>query len=231
MVGAIQEVRHRLGDMNTDKVRVAIELNTSCPNIDNRPPPAYTPTTLVPFLQVLAEAFWTDRTLVLGLKLPPYTYSTQFVDILGSISSLSRDSEGRRINPIAFLTCTNTLGNSLLFADQTLNEKIPGTGGIPDSKLYALPTPLGGLAGESIHALALGNVYTFTRLLSQSEDIALRDIALIGVGGVRSPAAVARMRRAGALMVGCATYLGQEGVRAFGLLSTQAAEEHHSGSD
>lgn len=221
MIEEIQSLRKRLGDVDNDRVRVSIELNTSCPNIDNAPPPAYTPALLSPLLGVLADAFWADHTLVLGLKLPPYTYSTQFKDVLNTIASLTRDIDGRRHNPIAFLTCTNTLGNSLLFADQTTPAlaSVSGEDLNSGSLDFALPAPLGGLAGESIHALALGNVHTFSKLLSKSEDNALQDIAIIGVGGVRSPAAVSRMRRAGAVVVGCATYLGQEGVRAFELLS------------
>lgn len=230
MVEAIQDLRQRLGDMDSDQVRIAIELNTSCPNIDNAPPPAYTPESLCPLLAALTKAFWADRTLVLGLKLPPYTYSTQFTEVIGSIANLSRDVEGKRYNPIAFLTCTNTLGNSLLFADQavsaeTLGSSRPNDKTYVDQSRFALPTPVGGLAGEAIHALALGNVHTFSRLLNKADDSSLQTISIIGVGGVGSPAAVSRMYRAGAHVVGCATYLGQEGVRAFELLSSAAGTQ------
>ena len=59
---------------------------------------------------------------------------------------------------------------------------------------FALPSPSGGLAGDSIHPLAQGNVYTFSNLLSKSSDAALQNIAIIGVRGVTSPAAVSRVR-------------------------------------
>ena len=145
--------------------------------------------------------------MTIGLKLPPYTYSTQFTEVLSVVGKLSFEDGGERYNPISFLTCTNTLGSSLLFADQT-----PSSGG---TSLYALPTPLGGLAGEPIHALALGNVYTFTNLLSKSTDPSLKKIEVVGVGGVTSAEAAERMRKAGAKVVACATLLGREGVAAF----------------
>ena len=84
---------------------------------------------------------------------------------------------------------------------------------------FAVPPGIGGLAGEAIHALSLGNVYTFSKLLAESEDSALREIVIIGAGGVTSPEAVARMHRAGAMVVGSATLLGKLGVAAFEQLS------------
>ncbi|KAH8120681.1 FMN-linked oxidoreductase [Phellopilus nigrolimitatus] len=232
IVEAIQQLRQRLGDAGSETSRIGIELNTSCPNIDHAPPPSYTPDALSPLLAVLAMSFWSDRTLTIGLKLPPYTYATQFTDVLRVIAGLSRDIGDARFNPIAFLTCTNTLGSSLLFGEQTLGATtsalpapINGEGGggtMAAQSPFALPTPLGGLAGEALHALALGNVYTFAQLLSKSGDPALQRIALVGVGGVTCSAAVARMHRAGAQVVGCATLLGREGVRAFEMLSTKA---------
>jgi hypothetical protein len=126
------------------------------------------------------------------------------------IATYSRpDSTSEKsINPFAFFTCTNTLGNSLAFADQTVD----GSG---DAGEFAVPPGVGGLAGEAIHSLSLGNVYSFSGLLAKSQDPALREIAIIGAGGVTSPEAVSRMHRAGAKVVGCATLLGKLGVAAF----------------
>ena len=78
---------------------------------------------------------------------------------------------------------------------------------------YALEPALGGLAGEPIHALSLGNVFSFTRLLEGHEDRAMRDIKVIGVGCVVDKQGVERMKRVGAAVVGCATLLGREGVK------------------
>ena len=51
---------------------VGIELNTSCPNIKDAPPPSYTFQFLLPYLDVLSSAFHSDPSLTIGLKLPPY---------------------------------------------------------------------------------------------------------------------------------------------------------------
>lgn len=217
MVSAIQQFRSRIGDTQGDSSRIGIELNTSCPNIDYAPPPAYNPDSLLPLLKILGNAYQSDRTLSIGLKLPPYTYSTQFTEIIRVVEELSFNVDGARHNPISFLTCTNTLGSSLLFAEQT-----PSLQAVGDASLFALPTPLGGLAGEALHALALGNVYTFSNILSKTTDPALKQISIIGVGGVTSPEAAERMKKAGAKVVACATLLGREGVAAFKTISPNA---------
>jgi len=225
MLQEIQNLRHRLKSFHSVRQEselhlldpstlVAVELNTSCPNIPNHPPPSYDPPALVPLLEVLTSAFESDPTLTIGLKLPPYTYSAQFKSILDAIAALSRDISIpslnlHRVNPIAYLACTNTLGSSFLFAGQA-------KGLDPSNPLSpALPTPFGGLAGEAIHALSLGNVLTFSQLLKTHYDSAIRRIVIIGIGGVTSAGAVARMQQAGACVVGCATFLGQRGVKAF----------------
>jgi len=170
-------------------------------------------------LNVLADHYRKDITLTIGLKLPPYVYSTQFDDIVHGISGFTESaSEGTR-NPFAFLTCTNTLGSSLFFSDQTE----PNRGSKLNASKFALPTAIGGLAGESIHALSLGNVHTFTRLLEGN--MALQDVKLIGVGGVTSPEAVHRMRKVGADVIACATLLGKEGVGAFERLSAGLGQD------
>ncbi|KAG9223293.1 hypothetical protein CCMSSC00406_0000018 [Pleurotus cornucopiae] len=189
--------------------RIAIELNTSCPNISGAPPPAYTPSAppLVDLLAVLKEEFKKDTSLTIGLKLPPYVYQSQFHDILKVIAGLSFVVDGATVNPIAFFTCTNTLGNALLFTSQTAT---PSSG----SK-YALPVPLGGLAGHSLHPLALGNVHTFSTLLQSAAFSDLKDIVIIGVGGVTDISGVQRMRAAGAQVVGAASLFGKYGPEAF----------------
>ena len=219
MVGSIQKLRTKLNDSADNQFsRIAIELNTSCPNITYSPPPAYNPTDLSPLLEVLAKAYHSDRTLTIGLKLPPYTYVTQFSNLIEVVRSYTTEMKGELCNPFSFFTCTNTLGSSLLFTEQTTTA-FPS---VSDTNVnqFALPTPLGGLAGEAIHSLSLGNVYTFSQLLAKSEDPCMNRIVIIGVGGVTTPAAVSRMRKAGAQVVACATLLGRMGVRAFEILSS-----------
>ena len=198
---------------------VAVELNTSCPNIPNSPPPSYDPSTLAPLVAALATSFHSDPMLTMGLKLPPYLYSAQYKEVVEVIGNHSCDlavhtSYQKRINPIAYLACTNTLGSSMLFSGQT---KSPN----PKSSLIALPTTFGGLAGEAIHPLALGNVCAFRQLLVNHPDLGLQQIKIIGIGGVTSAEAVSRMQQAGAHVVGCASLVGQYGVKAFELLTAE----------
>ena len=241
MLDSIQGLRAKFRDSEGATSRIGVELNTSCPNIKGSPPPAYNMPGLTPILDVLAEYFWSDPTLVIGLKLPPYTYSTQFDDLVQAISAYSRrdpdNQDGsRRLNPFAFLTSTNTLGHTLFFAEQVaadgapaLLSPPPGNASVVSEEAasgppadFALPTVLGGMAGEALHPLALGNVYTLRRLLDAHDDASLREISIVGVGGVTTRAAHIRMRRAGAAVVACATALVRGGVGIFGKLAITA---------
>ena len=232
MLDAIQELRSKFRDTEGTTSRIGIELNTSCPNIKGSPPPAYNLSGLVPILDVLAEYFWKDPTLTIGLKLPPYLYSTQFDDLVQCVAAYSRpdpSDDSRRINPFAFLTSTNTLGQTLFFSEQA--APLPGQSVVvvADSDFapaaFALPTGLGGMAGEALHPLALGNVYTLRRLLDAHADTSLRDISIIGVGGVTTREAHVRMRKAGAAVVACATILVREGVSVFKRLSIPSDDD------
>lgn len=207
MLQSIQHLRTRLEDQQHP--RIAIELNTSCPNISGLPPKGYvldSDALMTSFLSILAQEVKKDETLTVGLKLPPYVYREQFVTVVNFIGTFQFNAgDGLAKNAFAFFTCTNTLGNSLLFSEQVGN----------DSQGFAVPTATGGLAGESLHALALGNVYTFADILRDAG----QKIAIIGVGGVTSLEAARRMRKAGASVVGCATLLGRDGIQAFKILN------------
>lgn len=132
---------------------IGVELNTSCPNIPHKPPPSYDPTVLSVFVEALRsfnESLQQSGhlSLTLGLKLPPYTYSKQFEDTI----QILKEAKTRFPNSISFITCTNTLGSSVLFSDQAVASSSSSLG----SNGFALPTEFGGLAGEAIHSLALG---------------------------------------------------------------------------
>ncbi|KAK0473550.1 hypothetical protein EDD18DRAFT_1323757 [Armillaria luteobubalina] len=204
-------------------IQIAVEFNTSCPNIPGSPPKGYIFDDLRELLNGLEMENRRDPTLTIGLKLPPYVYQQQFKEVLNVLADFSTATMGaggvmKKRSPFAFLACTNTLGNSLLYPDQVAhNESTSGSD-------FAVPTGLGGLAGEALHALSLGNVFTFHKLLHTDrpkEYDGLEKIVIVGVGGVTSKQAVERMNRAGAEVVGCATLLGKEGVKAFQILSKE----------
>lgn len=209
MLRDIQLLRAKLQDRQAP-CKIAVEFNLSCPNIADSAPLGYMHDSILPFAVVMRAANKDDPTLTIGCKMPPYVHQAQFTNFLQMLSYLVIDANGEKRCPVSFLTSTNTLGNSLLFSSSATDR-------------FALPTPLGGLAGESIHALSLGNVFTFKRLISSQTyvDKGLGDLKVIGVGGVTSKAAVERMREAGADAVGCATLFGKEGVQAFEILSTE----------
>jgi dihydroorotate dehydrogenase (fumarate) len=236
MLDSVQRLRAKFRDGEGTISRIGIELNPSCPNIRGSPPPAYHMPGLQPILDVLARYFRDDPTLVIGLKLPPYVYSKQFDELLQVIAPYSQPYPGdelRRINPFAFLTSTNTLGQTLFFAEQA--SLLSGNAAATDTSApvkFALPVALGGMAGEALHPLALGNVYTLRRLLDAHEESSLREISIIGVGGVTTRAAHVRMRRAGASVVACATILVREGVSVFEKLSVEDNKGlGHSGTE
>ena len=215
MVQDVQTLRDTLRNGSFSD-SLAIELNTSCPNIPSAPPPSYHVPSLHPYLDVLTAAARKDPSLTIGLKLPPYPDVTRIREIVDCLAEYTiREPEGDR-SPFAFLTCTNTLGGSVLFAGEVdLASAHPPLPADLAPTTFALPTAVGGLGGEQLHAIALGTVLGFTRALAAHPSPAIQAIKVIGVGGVKDRASADRMRAVGASAVACATALGREGVKVF----------------
>ncbi|OTA00896.1 Golgi GDP-mannose transporter [Trichoderma parareesei] len=200
---------------------LAIEINLSCPNIPNLPPPAYSPASLATYLAALP----TDSDIPIGIKIPPYTYAGQFDDfvsaLLGSHSPFSPTSSSSSSPPppststssaipvpaskLSFITATNTLGSSLLIDTASSSSTSPGPL-LPDAGI-------GGMAGPPLHPLALGNVSNLRRRFDADPRLVHLDI--IGVGGVYDGQGYKRMRSVGAMAVGIATALGRQGMDVF----------------
>ena len=171
---------------------LAVEANLSCPNIANKPPPAYSGSALKEYLDALEKI---PRTVPLGLKTPPYTYAGQFKTLVDTL-------RGNGTCTVDFITATNTLGSCLVLGNEG-RPLLPSAAG----------TGIGGLAGEPLHPLALGNVATLRQLLDEHPE--LRHIDIIGVGGVSDAAGLARMQAVGAKVVAVGTALGREGLPVF----------------
>lgn len=122
--------------------------------------------------------------------------------MLASALRTAKSSEPNEGTIIDFITCTNTLGSSLLLDDK-LHPALASESG----------TGIGGLAGAALHPLALGNVATLRALLDEHADT--QDVMIIGVGGVEDQKGFERMRKVGAEAVACATALGRYGVGVF----------------
>ncbi|KAF3933475.1 hypothetical protein ABW19_dt0203713 [Dactylella cylindrospora] len=177
-----------------------VEINLSCPNIPDKPPPAYSSVSLGRYLDVLQVIQGATEFIVpVGIKTPPYTYQNQFDELVSALTAYP--------GVISFITATNTLGNSLFLSNEygELHPIINSASG----------TGVGGLAGESIHPLSLGNVFTIRKMLDKSEKEAIRDIFVIGVGGVNDSDGYKRMTKAGAGAVGVGTAFGKEGITIF----------------
>jgi dihydroorotate dehydrogenase (fumarate) len=118
--------------------------------------------------------------------------------------------------PISFITATNTLGSCLVLDSENKPalESITGEG-------------IGGMAGDALHPLALGNVKTIRGLLDKSEYEDLRRIGIIGIGGVKDAAGFQRMRSVGADAVGVGTALGREDVEVFENIAIGAGLKIH----
>ncbi|KAK1833228.1 hypothetical protein QBC39DRAFT_329118 [Podospora conica] len=194
------------------KFPLAMEVNLSCPNIPNQPPPAYSKDAIVRYLEAIQACINEHERfprIPFGLKTPPYTHSSEYEALIGALEdSASQSPDG--VSPVSFITATNTLG-SCLVVDLT-----PGSGpGGTSAPIPALPgTGIGGMAGAPLHPLALGNVSTLRRMLDERSD-SLGHISIIGIGGVLDVAGYQRMRAVGAAVVGVGTGLGLKGVRIF----------------
>jgi dihydroorotate dehydrogenase (fumarate) len=178
---------------------LCMEINLSCPNIPDKPPPAYSKASMVEYLDALAEVSTdvdAERRVAIGVKTPPYTYHDQFQILIDALLATRC--------AVDFITATNTLGSSLVLADSSGTPAINSVSGLG----------IGGMAGAALHPLALGNVKTIRGMLDREER--LRGVDVIGVGGVSDRAGFERMRAVGAAVVGVGTALGREGVDVFG---------------
>ena len=196
-----------------------LEINLSCPNIPGKPPPAYSRSELETYLLALPLPPTTSqqgdltsdaRHIRVGIKTPPYTHKAQFDAVIEALLATSAETglisgSSRGLCPVSFLSATNTLGSSLalsLPSQSSTSAKVSPNIGI------------GGLAGSSLHPLALGNVHTLRTMLNAHE--VLREIEIIGIGGVADGSGYHRMKAAGAVAVGVGTALGFRGVGVFG---------------
>lgn len=197
-------------------LNMMMEINLSCPNIPEKPPPAYNGDALTEYVDAIAKAKFSassqrNNILHVGIKTPPYTFHGQFQTLISALESwMLKDGTC----PISFITATNTLGSCLVLD----SHDSPALGSITGEGI-------GGMAGDALHPLALGNVKTIRALLDRSEDEGVKAISIIGVGGVKDADGFRRMRSVGAEAVGVGTALGREGVVIFEKI-TAGLEKH-----
>lgn len=197
-----------------------MEINLSCPNIPGSPPPAYDGEALAEYISAIGNAKQMPSFLQegknggglhVGIKTPPYTHAAQFEMLIRCLEDSTKLDGGC---PISFITATNTLGNCLVL-DEGMK---PALGSVSGSGI-------GGMAGDALHPLALGNVKTLREMLDASPCEELHQIAIIGVGGVKDGKGFERMRSVGAAAVGVGTALGRDGVAVFEKIHSEGFDE------
>ncbi|KAE9375071.1 FMN-linked oxidoreductase [Stipitochalara longipes BDJ] len=198
-------------------LNLMMEINLSCPNIPDKPPPAYDGAALTEYIDAIAKAKSSTpqsykKVLYVGIKTPPYTFHGQFKTLISALETSSISCSNGC--PISFITATNTLGSCLVL-DSHVN---PALGSVTGEGI-------GGMAGDALHPLALGNVKTIRGLLDQSAHEDVRSISIIGIGGVKDADGFRRMKSVGAEAVGVGTALGREGVGIFGKIAA-GLEKH-----
>jgi len=159
-----------------------IEVNFSCPNIPGKAQVAYD------FEQV--ETALTALTVLgdkpIGIKLAPYFDMSHFIAMATILKKF----------PVKFITCVNSIGNTLVIDPVTESPIIKPKGGF------------GGLCGDYIKPIGLANVRAFRELLDD-------DVQIIGVGGIKNGVDAFEYLLAGADAVQIATCFEKEGAVCF----------------
>jgi len=165
-----------------------IEVNFSCPNIPGKAQVAYD------FEQV--ETALSKLTALgdkpLGIKLAPYFDMSHFIAMADILKKF----------PVKFITCVNSIGNTLIIDPETESPIIKPKGGF------------GGLCGDYIKPIGLANVRAFRELLPET-------IQIIGVGGIKNGTDAFEYLLAGADALQIATCFEKEGVNCFSRIENE----------
>ncbi|MEI6858183.1 MAG: dihydroorotate oxidase, partial [Shewanella sp.] len=122
-----------------------IEVNFSCPNIEGKAQVGYDFGQTEQALEAICQL----GNKPIGLKLPPYFDFSHFIAMANIIKKF----------PVSFITCINSVGNTLVIDPETESVIIKPKGGF------------GGLCGDYIKPMGLANVRAFSQLLPSSIDI------------------------------------------------------------
>lgn len=168
-----------------------MELNFSCPNLKGKP-------------QIGYDFEMTDRILKdvmgkgkkpIGLKLPPYFDPAHWEQAAAIFKKY----------PISFLSCINSVGNTLIVDGEKEAPLIKPKGGF------------GGLGGEYIKPVALANVRAFSQLLGDR-------MSIVGVGGIRTGMDAFEFLLCGADAVQIGTQFMKEGPECFARIEQELAK-------
>ena len=168
-----------------------IEVNLSCPNIVGKPQVAYD---LEQTENVLSKISATGNKPI-GLKLPPFYDFIHHKQMAGLIEKYN----------ISFITCINSIGNTLVIDAETESPVIKPKNGY------------GGLSGDYIKPVALANVRAFYELLKGK-------VSIFGVGGIKTGTDAFEFLLAGADAVQVGTVFEKEGPGCFEKIDKELTE-------
>lgn len=139
---------------------LGVEINLSCPNIKgNDAPSGYDASSIAEYVLAATRGNYDEEggscCLSIGLKLPPYTYQAQFRGLLQALCIAPSPTTAATIHPTAFLTSTNTLGSSFWLNEGERGEMVKALPSIPGTSGEDFDGT-GGLSGESLHPISLG---------------------------------------------------------------------------
>lgn len=168
-----------------------IEINLSCPSIEGKPAIAYD----FEQFELVLKSVSNLGEKPLGLKLPPYYELAHHKKVAELIT---------RYN-ISFITCINSIGNTLIVDSEKESPVIKPRKGF------------GGLGGGYIKPVALGNVRAFYEIFKGR-------VSIMGVGGIKSGTDVFEFLLAGADAVQIATTFEKEGPACFKRINEELEE-------
>lgn len=168
-----------------------IEVNLSCPNLEGKPQVGYDFQQTENVLSAISNLG--DKPL--GLKLPPYHDFVHHQQMAKFIKKYK----------ISFITCINSIGNTLIIDPETETPIIKPKKGF------------GGLCGDYIKPVALANVRAFYELLKD-------EVSIFGVGGIKSGMDAFEFLLAGADAVQVATIFEKEGPSCFKRIDSELKE-------
>jgi dihydroorotate dehydrogenase (fumarate) len=165
-----------------------IEVNLSCPNLEGQSQIAYD---LEQTEKVLCRISSLGKKPI-GLKLPPFYNMIHYKRMADLIEKYT----------IGFITCINSVGNTLIVDPETETPVIKPKKGF------------GGLSGDYIKPIALANVRMFYELLGNK-------ITIFGVGGIKTGTDAFEFLLAGADAIQVATTFEKEGINCFSRINSE----------
>ncbi len=168
-----------------------IEVSVSCPNIENHPQVGYDFEATEELLSQISNL----GPKPLGLKLPAYLDFIQQKQMAKIIKKFG----------ISFISCINSIGNVLIVDSERETPVIKSRKGF------------GGLSGDYIKPIALGNVRGFFELLGG-------EVSIFGVGGIKTGQDAFEFLLAGADAVQVGTVFEKEGINCFERINRELGE-------